>query len=385
MSSPAAPHEADPRLAALHASGLLDSPPEKAFDQLTSLASRLLDAPVALISLVDRDRQFFKSHVGLSAALTAARETPLTYSFCQHVVASGEPLVVKDARTHELVADNPAVQEFGVVAYAGVPVTDGRGHLFGAMCAVDVKPREWKDEELSLLRALAAQANTEISLRTLAHEQRDEIRRSHSERLAAVRELTLPLDAFVLTAQALDYVGPLNDAQRECLRLCLHDATTLRGRLEAVLDAEQVASSGADALELAPCPPHYLVTAAVERARPFAEQRQVAMEISLPENLPTLQADAIRLGRVLSQLLTTAIALTARGGALRVTALASPAELAIVIGSGLPPRLTVEPATAGELGLTFSQRITAAHGGRLVEERHADGHRRFTVILPNQG
>ena len=103
---------ADPeRLAALREVDLLDTPPEEAFDRLTCLAARLLDARVALIALVDRDRQFFKSCVGdVPEPWRAQRETPLAFSFCQHVVATGEPFLVEDARDHPLVQDSPLLR-----------------------------------------------------------------------------------------------------------------------------------------------------------------------------------------------------------------------------------------------------------------------------------
>src|SRR5919202_2375924 len=91
------------RLAALRQSALLDSPTEAAFDRLTRLATRMLHVPVALVSLVDQNRQFFKSCIGLPDPWASQRETPLSHSFCQHVVATGEPLIIPDARTHPLV------------------------------------------------------------------------------------------------------------------------------------------------------------------------------------------------------------------------------------------------------------------------------------------
>lgn len=93
------------RLAALQSTGLLDTPPEEIFDRWTELASRVLKTPVVLMSLVDRDRQFFKSEVGLPEPWAEKRETPLSYSFCQYVAASNQPLVVTDARAHPLVRE----------------------------------------------------------------------------------------------------------------------------------------------------------------------------------------------------------------------------------------------------------------------------------------
>src|SRR4028118_1165164 len=129
------------RLLALHRTGLLDSPPEACFDRLTRLAAKVLRTPVALVSLVDADRQFFKSCVGLPQPWASARQTPLSRSFCQHVVSAADPLVIADAREHPLVRDNLAVADLGVVAYAGFPLVTGDGHVLGSFCAIDTKPR----------------------------------------------------------------------------------------------------------------------------------------------------------------------------------------------------------------------------------------------------
>ena len=158
------------RLDALRRSRLLDSPPDETFDRLTRLATRLLGAPVSLISLVDNDRQFFKSSVGLSEPWASARETPLSHSFCQHVVASDAPLIVEDARTHPLVADNDAIEDLGVVAYAGIPLRTRDGLTLGSLCVIDDQPRHWTPEELAVLNDLAGAAMTGIDLQAAAQD-----------------------------------------------------------------------------------------------------------------------------------------------------------------------------------------------------------------------
>jgi PAS domain S-box-containing protein len=154
------------RLAALHRLELLDSSAEEPFDRLTRLARRVLKTPVVLLSLVDKDRQFFKSSVGLPDPWASSRQTPLSHSFCRHVVDSQQPLIVHDARLHPLVKDNPAVQDLQVIAYAGFPLTTSDGHTLGAFCSIDSQPREWSPVELDILRDIAAAAMTEIELRS---------------------------------------------------------------------------------------------------------------------------------------------------------------------------------------------------------------------------
>jgi len=153
----------------LLASSLLDSPPEEAFDRLTRLASRLLGAPVALVTLLGDDRVFFKSATGLPEPWATRRSAPLSYSFCRHVVATGAPLVVEDARRHALVRGNPAVRELRWIAYAGVPLTLDSGDTVGALCVADTLPRIWSPRDLALLADLAASVVTEIELRHPGH------------------------------------------------------------------------------------------------------------------------------------------------------------------------------------------------------------------------
>lgn len=166
-----AAHEAvtDPdRLAELRDTGLLDSEPEEVFDRITRLAERLLDVPVVLVSLVDRDRQFFKSQVGLEGEWAETRESSLRSSFCQYVVADRKRLVVTNALEDPRVRDNGAVTEQGVIAYAGIPLETSRGHVIGTLCVIDQRPREWTAEELELVADLAALAVGEVDYRLRA-------------------------------------------------------------------------------------------------------------------------------------------------------------------------------------------------------------------------
>jgi len=152
------------RLAAVSRTGLLDTPPEEAFDRITRLATRLFRTPIALVSLVDRDRQFFKSAIGLPEPWHSRRETPLTHSFCKHAVAQNAPLVIPDATKDPDFRDNPAVRELQVVAYAGVPLTMS-GFALGAFCVIDDEPRSWSYDDVETLKDLADCVMREVDLR----------------------------------------------------------------------------------------------------------------------------------------------------------------------------------------------------------------------------
>ena len=153
------------RLAGVRATRLLDGERDPAFDRLADLAARLLDAPVALVTLVDADRQFFVSCPGLGGPFAEARETPLSHSFCQHVVDRREPLVISDAREDPLLRENLAIPDLGVVAYLGVPLVAPGGQVVGSFCVIDHRPRHWTPDQVRLLADLAASVESEIALR----------------------------------------------------------------------------------------------------------------------------------------------------------------------------------------------------------------------------
>ncbi|WP_168771070.1 HWE histidine kinase domain-containing protein [Palleronia sediminis] len=153
------------RLDSLRATGLLDSPAEPAFDRAVSLVKRCLGVPVSLVSLVEPGRQFFKAQSGLRAPLSQTRETPLSHSFCQHVVARDAPLVVRDARAHPVLAGNGAVTDMNAVGYLGVPLRDVHGYTLGSLCAITDRPRDWSDDEIELMTEIATGVESEIRLR----------------------------------------------------------------------------------------------------------------------------------------------------------------------------------------------------------------------------
>lgn len=156
------------RLAALRRVALLDTPAEEAFDRLTRAACLILEVPVALVSLVDADRQFFKSCVGLPEPWASSRETPISHSFCRHTVDGGRPLIIEDAREHPLVRDNLAIRDLSVIAYAGIPLITATGFVLGSFCAIDSTPRAWSVKDIQVLTELAAAAMTIIEMRTSA-------------------------------------------------------------------------------------------------------------------------------------------------------------------------------------------------------------------------
>ena len=188
LFAPSAVLAAPDRLAALRGSGLLDSPPDEAYDRLTRIVCRCLDVPTALITLVDEDRQVFKSQQGLPEPWATRGETPLSHSFCQYVVRDGAPLEVHDARNDMRLRMNLAIDDLGVVAYLGTPLRNPDGQVLGAVCAIDGKPRRWKGEDRAALETVAAIATMEIQLRkeVAAHQRMAEVLRRREAELVTL-------------------------------------------------------------------------------------------------------------------------------------------------------------------------------------------------------
>jgi diguanylate cyclase (GGDEF)-like protein len=152
------------RLAALHRYKILDTAPEESFDRITRLAKTVLQTPMVMVSLVDADRQWFKSRQG-----TSMTETPRSVSFCTHTIKTDEPLIVHDALEHPLFYNSPLVQGPPHVRfYIGVPLVMFDGHRIGALCAVDQQPRELSADQINVMRDLARLVVDEIELRQIA-------------------------------------------------------------------------------------------------------------------------------------------------------------------------------------------------------------------------
>ena len=158
MQKPDLPHDEDKRLKALHGLQILDTAPDERFDRLTRMARRLFQVPIALVSLVDENRQWFKSCYGLEV-----RETPREVSFCGHAILDDKILIIPDARADVRFADNPlVVDKPNIGFYAGCPLRSTNGSRIGTLCIIDVKPRSLGRDDLESLQDLAAMVEREL-------------------------------------------------------------------------------------------------------------------------------------------------------------------------------------------------------------------------------
>lgn len=152
------------RVAAVRATGLLDTDVEEAFDRMTRLAVKVLGVSAAFISLVDENRDFYKSACGFGEPLASARELR-GLTFCHFAIESAGPLVINDTRADPVFRSVPTVESLGIRAYVGIPLVDAQGFALGSFCAIDVEPRQWTDTDVEVLVELAESARREIDLR----------------------------------------------------------------------------------------------------------------------------------------------------------------------------------------------------------------------------
>lgn len=174
---------------------ILDTVPEEVFDDLTELAARICEAPIAMITLVDENRQWFKSKVGVTV-----NETSRDVSFCSHAIEQSDLFIVPDATLDKRFAKNPLVTSDPKIRfYAGAPLITPDGHALGTLCVIDKVPRELRPDQKQALRVLARHVMTQLELRrhsrelAHAHKEREqiegELKKANAELVKVRREL----------------------------------------------------------------------------------------------------------------------------------------------------------------------------------------------------
>jgi GAF domain-containing protein len=164
LKTPELPAEEQARLKSLRSLNILDTPREERFDRLTRVAKRMFNVPIAVVSLIDENRQWFKSCIGLTV-----NETPRDISFCGHTILGDDIFIIPDASKDERFADNPlVVNEPNIRFYAGCPLKDSQGRKMGTLCIIDKLPRNFSDEDKESFRDIASMAERELAAIQLA-------------------------------------------------------------------------------------------------------------------------------------------------------------------------------------------------------------------------
>ncbi len=398
------------RLAAVKATGLLDSEVEEAFDRLTRLAVSLVKVPAAFVSLVDEDRDFYKSACGFGEPLASSRQLEGP-TFCHFTIQSAEPLVIPDTRADPVYRDVPTVQSLGVAAYVGIPILIN-DHVIGAFCAIDVVPHPWNDFEITALKELAAVAVSEITLRaTRAEVERaradaDAANRAKSDFLAAMsHDLRTPLNAIGGYAQLIEMgvQGPVSDGQRDSALRILRAQRHLLTLIDDILQFAKT-ESGQIALEMGPVSLPDVCSAIDSLVGPQASEQGIEFTCHLDDASDgsgkpmTAVADFERVVQILVNLSTNSIKFTEAGGSVMVSGRRSGSWIEIGVrdtGRGIAPEhleqifqpfVQVSGASntrAGVgLGLATSRKLARRMGGDVLVESAPGVGSTFTLRLP---
>lgn len=298
---PYGPHDANrARLESLKSSGLLNGQHGIDFDRVTDLASRAANVPVSLVSLVDEERQIFAGACGLPEELASARQTPLSHSFCKHVVHRRSPLVIPDARKHELVSGNPAIADFGVVAYLGFPVLGAGRHVYGSLCAIDTRPRDWRDDDIEIMRGFASIVSSLIE---------QHLGGLYQKLLSDVilHDLKMPLQRIGIAAELFgEMAGGLPEPLQTAARSLRVNADQAGALVASLLHSGRPAEK-CDDLQVA-------AQAAAVRMRPLADAR--GMEIHIEDSGSSLALDVTErtVAQVLDHLIANSLRFSGRGG-----------------------------------------------------------------------
>jgi len=384
------------RLAALRRYEILDTPPDLAFDRITMLAARLFRVPIAIISIVDRDRIWFKSHHGIDL-----NETGREPGLCDSVIERQDALVISDATLDPTVHANSLVAgHLGLQFYAAVPLTSPDGFTLGALCIIDTSPRELGDGELATLHDLAAIVMDELEVRLSARSEEERLEQIRSQFTATVsHELKTPLAAVYGAAMTLtrDDDAISDDTRRRLLAVISEQGERLRDMFETLLTTSQL-ESGRFQLATSELDPAEIIRTAAEAAR-----------IHLPENLsitvsaagepPTIRADGPRVRQVIDNLLDNAIKYSPAGGEIHLGVEAAAGTVRFTVrdeGIGIPAeerdhiferfhRLDPEQrnGVAGSgLGLYVVRQLATRMGGQINLESSPQKGSTFTLELP---
>ena len=391
------------RLADLREYQILDTPPEEAFDELTQLASSITGAPIALITLVDSARQWFKSRVGMPDP-----ETPRDISFCGHAILDRETFIVEDAREDARFAGNPNVTGgLGIRFYAGAPLETPGGHRIGTLCVIDRVPRALSPEHKRALEILGKQVISLFELRRAGLELREQ--RAHLASVSKLKdefvsivshELRTPLTSIKGSLQLLAE-GEVDEPgeQQMLLRVAVSNADRLIRLINDILDVSKI-EAGRLELKRGPVSPRDLIAAALQNVAPIAAAANVAVDCRSDADLPVLNVDSDRITQALVNLLSNAVKFAPPGSRVDVLARRSGHEIVFSVvdrGAGIPREKLgmlfqkfqqldssdARSAAGTGLGLVITKGIAEQHGGRITVTSTLGQGSTFSLHLPS--
>lgn len=406
MPVPPKPSDEPQRLAALHALGILGTPPEERFDRLTRLAARASGCPIALVSLVAAEEQYFKSHFGLDVC-RADRRT----SFCGYTILDDRPLVIPDATDDPRVSDNPLVTgPPGIRSYVGVPLKAPNGQRIGSFCVVDFQPRQFSPELVELLQLLGAIASDELAGVKItqlvadlddARRTADAANQAKSAFVAMMsHEIRTPLNGVIGFADLLAHT-PLNEEQREFVEGIKSSSELLLTLINDILDFSKIEAGRLD-LEEKVFSLHEALGSIEKMFQPHARKKGLELSCQIdPQTPPFLLGDSIRFCQIWVNLVGNALKFTENGYIQMRVAPAPDAPAGTLLcsvtdsGCGInrdaaaklfQPFTQADRSTSRKfggtgLGLAICKRLTERMGGTIALESEPGQGSTFTFIV----
>jgi signal transduction histidine kinase len=241
MIPPKFPENEKQRQAAVEKYKLLDTLPEESYDNITSLMSYVCDAPVSLITLLDKDRNYLKSHHGVPF-----NESPREISFCGHAINSSDEItIVEDARLDDRFHDNPLTTEHDAVFYAGVPLVDNKGYKLGTLCVFDTKPKKLDENQINALKSMAKQVihlfeQKQQNLKLKSLQSKLEERNVDLKKFAQLisHDLKSPVNNILSITMLIEQINEnqLNSETIECLGLLKSSSNSMKHYIEGLLN-----------------------------------------------------------------------------------------------------------------------------------------------------
>lgn len=425
MIPPRIPENEPKRLTALRAMGVLDGPIEERFDRVTRLLARLFDVPIAVVSLVDSDREWFKSCHGVSQ-----REGGRDVSFCGHTILGEDVLLVPDARKDPRFADNPQVTgPMKIRFYAGCPLKASDGNRVGALCIKDRRPRQLTADQVQLLKDCAGwvetelcnhnksgngvggQAQSAISHTDASFQMINALQQANEKLRAASQlkddfvakvshELRTPLTSIKegLSLMLDNALGAVTAEQQDFLKTMDQEINRLTELINNMLDIAKI-ESGRMRLNRKALDLQELIATLARTYQPLAGKRKIQLSL---DQVPLVFADANRMRQVLTNLLSNAIKFTKEDGTITFRTSQNDGQVSIVVeddGIGIAfedlPKLfkkfsqvgahgRVESKGSG-LGLTVSKELVELHKGTIAISSKLGQGTSFTITLPVYG
>lgn len=397
----AIPSNESERLQALRRYGLLDTPAEQAFEDLTYLAGFICGTPMSVITLIDADRQWFKARIGIDDP-----ETHRDLSFCAHAILEDGVFVIPDATKDQRFLGNPYVTDApNIRFYAGSPIVTSDGMALGTLCVIDKKPRDLSPEQLSALQALSRQVMAQIELRKRhsdieqAYERLEELDRIKSQFVSMVsHELRTPLTSIRGGLQlVLQSLAPSSfEDEHALLNAALHSSERLIRLTNDILD---MSKAEAGKMQLRPIRTRFepLVDLAIN-AVGHMPGRSVPVERDIAPDLPEVTVDPDRIVQALVNFLSNAIKFSPDGQSVKVSARSDRRGVTCTVsdrGAGMTteeqdrlfqPFVQLQgglKAGGTGLGLVITRHIIEQHNGTLSVESAPGKGTSFSFWVPS--